>query len=123
MPDHVEGALLPVHVKAVLGLLKEDVPGGVQAGHRPAEEKPGEAVPGEHVHAVVHDQRGCLGDQVEDAQQLRSYPPARRLRAPAALPGEPVKVPAFGLVEAEGAGERVEDLLGGLGRTACSRRT
>jgi hypothetical protein len=27
-------------------------------------------------------------------------------------------VPAFGLVEAEDAGERVEDLLGGLGRAA-----
>ena len=94
------------------------MPGGVQARHRPAVEEPGEAVPGEHVQAVVHDQRGCVGDQVEDAQQLRPDPPARRLRAAAALPGEPVEVPAFGLVEAEDAGERVEDLLGGLGRAA-----
>ncbi len=95
------------------------MPGGVQSRYRPAVEEPGEAVPGEHVQAVAHDQRGCVGDQVEDARQLR--PPgafARRLRAAAALPGEPVQVPAFGLVEAEDAGECVEDLLGGLGRAA-----
>ncbi len=35
-----------------------------------------------------------------------------------ALPGEPVKVPACGRVQAQDAGERVEDLLGGLGRAA-----
>ena len=37
------------------------------------------------------------------AQQFRPQAPAGRLRA-AALPGEPVQVPAFGLVEAEDAG-------------------
>lgn len=45
-------------------------------------------------------------------------PPARRLRTAAVLPGESVEVPAFGLVKAQDAGERVEDLLGGLGRPA-----
>lgn len=94
------------------------MPGGIQARHRPAEEEPGEAVPGEHVQPVVHDQRGRVGDHVQDAQQLRPDPPARRLRAAAALPGEPVEVPAFGLVEVEDAGQRVEDLLGGLGCAA-----
>ncbi len=118
VPDHVEGACLPVRVKAALGLLEEEVAGGVQARHRPSVEEPCKTVPGEHVQAVVHDQRGCVGDQAKDAQGLRPDSPARRLRAPPTLPGEPVKVPAFGLVEAEDAGERVEDLLGGLGRAA-----
>jgi hypothetical protein len=118
VPDHVEGAVLPVRVQAALGILEEDVPGGVQARHRPAVEEPGEAVPGEHVQTVVHDQRGCVGDQVEDPPQLRPDPPARRLRAPAALPREPAEVPASGLVEAEDPGDRVEDLLGRLGRAA-----
>ncbi len=118
MPDRVEGAGLPVRVEAALGLLQEEVPGGVQARHRPAVEEPGEAVPGQHVQAVVHDQRGSVDDQVEDAQHLRPHPPARHLHAAAALPGEPVEVLPFGPVEAEHPGERVEDLLGGLGRPA-----
>lgn len=94
------------------------MPGGVQPRHGPAVEEPGETVPREHVQAVVHDQRGCVDDQVEDAQHLRPHPPSRRLRASPPLPGETVKVLALGLVEAEDAGERVEYLLGGLGRPA-----
>lgn len=83
-----------------------------------AEEEPGEAVPGEHVQPVVHDQRGRVGDQVEDAQQLRPDPAGGRRPASAALAGEPGEVFAFGPVEAEDPGEGVEDLFGGLGGAA-----
>jgi hypothetical protein len=118
VPDDVEGAALPLRVEAALGLLEEDVPGGVQARDRPPEEEPGQPVPGQHVEAVVHDQCGRVNDQVEDAQQLRPHPCAWGLRAAATLPREPVEVSALGLIEAEDAGERVEHLLGRLGRAA-----
>ncbi len=118
MPDRVEGAGLPVRVQAALGLLEKEVPGGVEARHRPAVEEPGQAVPRQDVEAVVHDQRGRVGDQVEHTQQLGTNPATRRLRAATALAGEPVQVLALGLVEAENASQRIEYLLGGLGRPA-----
>lgn len=122
VPDHVAGAALPVRVEAAPGFVEEQVAGGVQARHRLPEEQSGQAVPAEHVLAVVDDQRGRAADQVEDAQQLRPQLPAalrrkveRRLRGAVALPGQAVQVPAPGPVQAEHPGERVEHLLGGLG--------
>lgn len=49
VPDHVEGALVPVGVQAAPGLLQEDVPGRVQAFHEAAVQQFGEAVAGSGV--------------------------------------------------------------------------
>ena len=118
MSDGIKGALLPLRVKTALSLLKEEMTGGVQAGYRAAVEKLGEAVPGEHIQTVVHDQSGRVDDQVQDALELRPDAPARGLRPAPPLPGQPVQVPALGLVQTKDPGQRVQDVFGGLGRAA-----
>lgn len=63
--------------------------GRAKPRHRPAVAEPGEAVPGEHVEAVIHDQRGCAGDRIRcgsrwtrggsaPARSPRTFAPSRR---------------------------------------------
>ena len=118
------GSRIPVRVEAFTGGIEEREPGDVRwaarVGVDAVVEGAGEAVRGDEVHAAVAHEGRAGGDCVERPLQTRSGRRLERrtLRSAANRgcavggSGEECEVFSFGVVELEGAGDRVEDLFG-----------
>ncbi|OLT24725.1 hypothetical protein BJF79_13315 [Actinomadura sp. CNU-125] len=126
--DGVVGGAVPVAPEVAGAGIEEDEPGVVGHGavrrldHRGVQGA-AEGVGGEDVAAAVHDDGGRVRHGVQ--YPLHGGPhPARGGAAPAAPSGtggagQVFEVRAFGVVEAEGAGDRVQDACGDTGQIAA----
>ena len=119
MRDEILGRALPVGIEVLRGRVEEREPGAVgrllpALEHRRVE-RPAERVRGEVIHAAVaHDRRRRhpVDDALDDRPDalLGGAAPLRRHGADGAR--EVVQVRAFGVVELQRAGERLQDAVG-----------